>query len=58
MAFTRSCANLIQDIKDLQAVLLALQNLAKKENATGNYSNSVQAHLTDVNTITTNMLAT
>lgn len=58
MAFTRNCANLIQDVVDLEAVLLRLQNVAKKENATGNYSTSVSSLLNEISTITTNMLAT
>ena len=58
MAFTRSCALLIGDIRDLEAALRLLKNIAKKEHATGNYTNSVQAQLAVVESITTDMLAT
>lgn len=58
MAFTRSCALLIADIRDLEAALRLLKNIAKKEHATGNYTSSVQEQLVVVQNITTDMLAT
>ena len=57
MAFTRACGDLINDIRDLQAVLRRLRNVAKKEKATGNYSTSVASLLGELSTITINMLA-